>query len=162
MLSERAAAALRDVAGVRSAFAERPGLGRFVQIELDRARASLYGVRASDVAQLIGGAVGGAAIDTLSVGRERYPVVVRLARVQRDSIESLRRLRLRTSAGAIVELSQVATIRIVDGASEIRSENARPVGFVLMGGFQLRLVWTRREALDRSGRDTSRTRARRS
>jgi Cu(I)/Ag(I) efflux system membrane protein CusA/SilA len=71
-------------------------------------------------------------VDTLSVGRERYPIIVRLARSQRDSIESLRSLRLRTGAGTVVELSQVASIKLVDGASEIRSENARPVGFVLL------------------------------
>jgi Cu(I)/Ag(I) efflux system membrane protein CusA/SilA len=132
MLTARAEQALREVEGVRAAVSERPGMGRFVQIEIDRARASVHGVRAAEIAQLIGGAVGGAAVDTLSVGRERYPIVVRLARAQRDSIESLRSLRLRTSAGAVVELSQVASIRLVDGASEIRSENSRPVGFVLL------------------------------
>jgi Cu(I)/Ag(I) efflux system membrane protein CusA/SilA len=85
MLTARAEQALREVKGVRAAVSERPGMGRFVQIEIDRARASVHGVRATEIAQLIGGAVGGAAVDTLSVGRERYPIVVRLERAQRPT-----------------------------------------------------------------------------
>ena len=131
-LSEHAEEVLRGVEGVRAAFAERATSGRFLEVEIDRARASLYGIQASDVTQLIGGAVGGAPIDTLSVGRERYPVVVRFARAQRDSLQALERLPIRTASGATVALSQVANVRVVDGAMEIKSENARPVGFVLL------------------------------
>ncbi|HVY79545.1 MAG TPA: CusA/CzcA family heavy metal efflux RND transporter [Steroidobacteraceae bacterium] len=153
-LSERAEEVLRGVPGIRAAFAERAASGRFLDVELDRTRANLYGVRASDLTDLIGGAVGGEPVDTLSVGRERYPIVVRFARAQRDSLGDLARLPVRTASGAIVTLSQIASLRVVDGATEIRSENARPVGFVLLdvadrdvGGVLARA----REALDRAG-----------
>jgi Cu(I)/Ag(I) efflux system membrane protein CusA/SilA len=131
-LSERAERVLRGVAGVRAVFAERAASGRFLEVEIDRARASLYGVQASDLVQLIGSAVGGSPVDTLSVGRERYPITVRFARAQRDSLQDIERLPVRTVAGAVVPLSQVAHVRVVDGATEIRSENARPVGFVML------------------------------
>jgi Cu(I)/Ag(I) efflux system membrane protein CusA/SilA len=131
-LSEQAEQALRNVKGVRAVFAERAVSGRFLEVELDRARASLYGVQASDLVQLIGSAVGGAPVDTLTSGRERYPIVVRFARGQRDSLQELERLPVRAVTGALVPLSQIASIRVVDGASEIRSENARPVGFVML------------------------------
>lgn len=131
-LGERAEDALRDVEGVRGVFSERAASGRFIQVELDRARANQYGVRASDVTELIAGPVGGAPVDTLTTGRERYPIVVRLPRVERTSIQSLERLPIRAQSGAIVELSQVAQLRVVDGPVEVRSENARPVGFVML------------------------------
>lgn len=131
-LSERAEQALRPVAGIRGVFAERAASGRFINVELDRARASLFGVRASDVVELIGSGVGGDPVGSLSVGRERYSIVLRFPRAERDSLSAIKRLRVRTAAGATVELSQVAEVHVVDAPMEIRSENARPVGYVLL------------------------------
>lgn len=131
-LSEQAEEALRTVPGVRGVFAERAASGRFIDVEVDRKRASLYGVRTADVTQLIRGAVGGAPVDTLSAGRERYPIVVRFPRAERQSLGALERLRIRTATGSTVELSQVAQVKVVDGPMEIKSENARPVGYVLL------------------------------
>jgi Cu(I)/Ag(I) efflux system membrane protein CusA/SilA len=131
-LSEQAEQALRSVPGVRAVFAERAASGRFINVEFDRARASLFGVRAADVVELIGSAVGGAPVDTLSVGRERYPIVLRFPRSDRDSLAAIKRLRIQTATGGTVELSQVAHVRVGDGPTEIRSDNARPVGYVLL------------------------------
>ena len=131
-LSERAESVLREVRGVRSAFAERGSSGRFVQVELDRNRASQYGVRAADVTRLIASVLGSVPVDEMSIGRERYPIVVRLNRSDRASLADIGRLRLRAETGETVELSQVARIHVVDDVSELRSENSRPVGFVLL------------------------------
>lgn len=131
-LGEQAEAALRGVRGVRGAFMERTTAGRFIDVALDRSRADLLGVRAADLAQLLDGPVGGSPIDVMSVGRERYPIVVRFPRANRDSLQAIGQLRLRTIAGASVAVSDVADIRIVDGPTEIRSEDGRPVGYVLL------------------------------
>ena len=109
-LSERAEQALRPVAGIRGVFAERAASGRFINVELDRARASLFGVRASDVVELIGSGVGGDPVGSLSVGRERYSIVLRFPRAERDSLSAIKRLRVRTAAGATVELSHYMEI----------------------------------------------------
>jgi len=131
-LSVRAEQALKSVPGVRAAFAERATSGRFIEIRIDRQRASLFGVRAADLSQLIEGPVGGMPVDTLYAGRERYPIVVRFPRADRDSIKALEQLRLRTMAGSVVSVAQIASIEVVDGPIEIKSENARPVGYVLL------------------------------
>jgi copper/silver efflux system protein len=126
-LAERAETVLHGVAGVRGTFAERPDGGRFVDVALDRAKASLLGVRASDLNQLLDGPVGGAVIDTMTLGRERVPVVVRFPRADRESPEAIAQLRLRTAGGASVAVGDVAQVRIVDGPTEIRSVDGRPV-----------------------------------
>ena len=131
-LGERAEGVLRSVPGVRGVYAERATAGRFVEVQLDRARASLYGITAADLNQLIEGPIGGAPVDTMSVGRERYPIVVRFPRAMRDSVAAIGQLRLRAANGSTVQLSQVARIAVADGATEIRSENARPIGYVLL------------------------------
>jgi Cu(I)/Ag(I) efflux system membrane protein CusA/SilA len=89
-------------------------------------------VRAADLVQLLDGPVGGSPVDVMSVGRERYPVVVRFPRADRDSLQAIGQLRLRTMAGASVAVSDVAELRIVDGPTEIKSEDGRPVGYVLI------------------------------
>lgn len=131
-LGARAEEALRGVSGIRGVYAERPASGRFVEVRLDRTRAALHGVRAGDVARLLEGPVGGMPVDTMYVGRERYPIVVRFLRETRDSASAIARLRLRSAAGGTVQLSEVADVVVRDGAAEIASENARPVGYVLL------------------------------
>lgn len=131
-LGEQAEDALRGLPGIRGVYAERPAAGRFVEVRLDRARAALHGISAADVGALLAGPVGGMPVDTLYDGRERYPIVVRFLRETRDSASAIARLRLRSSAGGTVQLSEVAEVAVRDGAAEIASENARPVGYVLL------------------------------
>lgn len=131
-LTEKAEAALRNVSGVRDIFAERSNSGRYIDIAMDRVKANIHGVSSADIAQLVAGPIGGAEVDTLSVGRERYPIVVRLPREERDSIGALQRMRIRNASGATTAVSQVANVKVTDGPAEIKSENARPVGYVLL------------------------------
>jgi len=131
-LGARAEAVLAKVPGIRSVYGERAASGRFVEVRFDRARAAVHGVRAADVARLLEGPVGGMPVDTLYLGRERYPIVVRFLRESRDSAAAIGQLRLRSGNGATVQLSEVADVAVRDGAIEIASENARPVGYVLL------------------------------
>ena len=41
-------------------------------------------------------------------------------------------MRVRGSSGNSVDLAQIATIRVTDGPTELRSENAQPAGYVLL------------------------------
>ncbi|MCV2438665.1 efflux RND transporter permease subunit [Paucibacter sp. DJ2R-2] len=126
-----AEALLQHVPGVRRAVAERSAQGRFLELHLDRARLSQAGLRAADVAQWVAGpAGGGEVVDVLSIGRERVPVVVRLPRADRDSIQALGRLQLLSSSGAIVPLAEVAELRLTEGPSELKTENGQPVADV--------------------------------
>jgi Cu(I)/Ag(I) efflux system membrane protein CusA/SilA len=63
-------------------------------------------------------------------GRERYPVNLRYPREIRDSIEKLRLLPILTMSGAVIPLSELASVEITEGPDMIRSENARLNGWV--------------------------------
>jgi Cu(I)/Ag(I) efflux system membrane protein CusA/SilA len=65
-------------------------------------------------------------------GLERYPVNMRYPRDVRDSVEKLRNLPIVTPAGAQIPLGEVAEIRIEDGPAMIKSENARPNGWIFV------------------------------
>jgi Cu(I)/Ag(I) efflux system membrane protein CusA/SilA len=123
-------AAVRRVPGVSSALAERLNGGRYIDVQLDRAAAARFGLNVADLQSLISAAVGGENIGETVEGLQRFPINVRYPREVRDSLEKLRALPVLTEAGAQVRLGDVAAIRIADGPSMLKSENARLSGWV--------------------------------
>jgi Cu(I)/Ag(I) efflux system membrane protein CusA/SilA len=121
---------LDSVEGTASVYAERVAGGRYINIDIDRIDAARYGLNIADVQAFIANAIGGMNIITSVEGLERYPVQLRFPQSYRDSPESLKRLPFVTPAGAHIMLGDVADISIVDGPPGIKSENARPNGWV--------------------------------
>lgn len=122
--------AVRPVAGVSSALAERLNGGRYIDVDIDRAAAGRYGLNIDEVQSIVASAVGGDNVGETVEGLQRFPINVRYPREMRDSLEGLRALPLLTERGAQLRLSDVATVRISDGPPMLRSENARLSGWV--------------------------------
>ena len=123
-------AALRDVPGTRSAFAERAAGGYFVDLDLRRDEIARYGLSVAAVQDVVMSAIGGENVTTTVEGRARFPVSVRYPRDLRSDLETLGRVLVMTPSGAQVPLAQVADIRTVTGPSMIRNENGLLVGYV--------------------------------
>jgi Cu(I)/Ag(I) efflux system membrane protein CusA/SilA len=83
---------LREVPGTRSTFAERQTGREYIDIVPDREVIARFGLRVSDVLDLVEAAVGGMTVSTVVDGRARYPVNVRYAADYRADVESLRAL----------------------------------------------------------------------
>ncbi|HJR71776.1 MAG TPA: efflux RND transporter permease subunit [Gammaproteobacteria bacterium] len=124
------AEAVRAVPGVSSAFAERLTGGRYIDVDVDRDAAARFGLNVADVQSVVSSAIGGETIGETVEGLARFPINLRYPRETRDSVEDLRRLAFVTGRGAQIVLSDVARIRIVDGPPMLKSENARPSGWV--------------------------------
>jgi Cu(I)/Ag(I) efflux system membrane protein CusA/SilA len=120
---------LERVPGTASVYSERVAGGRYVDVDIDRQRASRFGLNISDVQDIIRSAVGGMNVTQTVEGRERYPVNVRYPQRVRDSVQQLRLLPIVTPDGARIALADVADVRVVDGPPVIKSENARPNGW---------------------------------
>lgn len=120
---------LESVAGTASVYSERVAGGRYVDVDIDRQRASRFGLNISDVQDIIRSAVGGMDITQTVEGLERYPVNVRYPQHVRDSVQKLRLLPIVTPDGARIALADVANVEVVDGPPVIKSENARPNGW---------------------------------
>jgi Cu(I)/Ag(I) efflux system membrane protein CusA/SilA len=125
-------ALLKTVPGTASAYFERVATGRYLNVHIDREAAARYGLNIADVQDLIGMAVGGAQVTETVEGLERYPVQIRFPRELRDSLADLGQLPLITQAGATVPLSAVARLEVADGPPMLRSENARPNGWIFV------------------------------
>ena len=118
------------VPGVTSALAERLTGGRYIDLDIDRHAAARYGLNITDVQAIVAGAIGGETIGETVEGLARFPISVRYPREWRDSVEALRQLPIYTSQGGQLTLGTVARIRIADGPPMLKSENARPSGWV--------------------------------
>ncbi|MGR5177071.1 efflux RND transporter permease subunit [Vibrio parahaemolyticus] len=123
---------LNAVEGTVSVYAERVAGGRYVTIDIKRLAAARYGLNVSDVQQVISTAVGGMNVGETVEGLERYPINVRYPQDYRDSVVKLQNLPLVTPNGARIALADVADIRYEDGPPMIKTENARPNGWVFV------------------------------
>ncbi|MBU2478472.1 MAG: CusA/CzcA family heavy metal efflux RND transporter, partial [Gammaproteobacteria bacterium] len=121
---------LREVPGTLSAFSERVAGGHYLTIDVDRLAAARYGLDIAAVQDVVRMAIGGMNITETVEGLERYPVNLRFPQATRDSLERVRNLPVVTPTGAQIALADVADIRIELGADMIRSENARPNGWI--------------------------------
>ena len=117
-------AVLPSVAGTNSVFAERTLGGRYVDIQVDRASSARHGLMVGDVQMAVMAGVGGEMAGEVIEGRERYSLLVRYPRGLRDTPERISGVLVATPAGAQVALGELARIRIVPGASLIKSEDA--------------------------------------
>jgi copper/silver efflux system protein len=125
-------AAVSQVPGTRSAFADRSTGGFYLDFEVKREEAARFGLRVQDINEVVMGAIGGANISQTVEGRERYPINVRYAREFRDSPQSLPQVLVATKTGAQVPLSQVAELKFVQGPPMIRSEGGKLVSYVFV------------------------------
>jgi copper/silver efflux system protein len=117
---------VKPIQGASSVIAERVTGGRYVDVNIDRLQAARYGLSIQEVQGFIAAAVGGENISEQIDGLARFPINVRFPRERRDSITSLESLPFVTPKGATITLGAIATLSISDGASMIKSENARP------------------------------------
>ena len=120
----------KEVPGVTSALAERLSGGRYVDIAIDRRAAARYGLNVADVQSIVASAIGGETVGETVEGLQRFPISVRYPREVRDSVEKLRQLPVVTERGAQIALGAIAEIRVTDGPPMLKSENARPSGWI--------------------------------
>jgi Cu(I)/Ag(I) efflux system membrane protein CusA/SilA len=120
----------KRVPGVSSALAERLTGGRYVDMQIDRAAAARYGLNIADVQSVVAGAIGGENVTETIEGRARFPVNLRYPREYRDTPQRLASLPILTTMGQQITLGTVATVSINDGPPMLKSENARPSGWV--------------------------------
>jgi copper/silver efflux system protein len=122
---------LSGVPGTRSVFAERTGNGYFLDVVWDRNALARYGLSVDDAQNALSTAVGGDNVTTMIDGRARYPVNVRYSRDFRSDLDALGKVLISTNEKQI-PLSELATIRTLNGPAMIRDENGLLTGYVFV------------------------------
>mgnify|MGYP004701369733 FL=1 len=125
--------ALKDVKSVNapSVFYDRAVGAPYLEIKLNREAMSRFGMRISDVQEVLQVAVGGMSLSNTVEGRERFPIRVRYARELRDNPEDLKRILIPTINGVQIPLEEIADISYTKDAQMIRSEDTFLLGYVI-------------------------------
>ena len=124
-------AAIHAVPGTTSAHAERVTGGYFLDVVPDRGKLAQYGVMIEEVRQAVASALGGETVATTVEGRERYSVNVRYPRDFRSDPRAIASdVLVPTVRGGMLPLGQVAEVRLTQGATTIRTENAQLAVYV--------------------------------
>ena len=125
-LATQALASLRTVPGAADSAIEQEGDQAQVQILIKRPQVARYGINVEDVQQLIELAVGGKAITSVFEGERRFDITARYKQAARTDLADLGNILVHTTDGGRIPLSQLAEIRVINGASIIaRRENER-------------------------------------
>jgi Cu(I)/Ag(I) efflux system membrane protein CusA/SilA len=114
-----------------SVFYDRAVGAPYIEINLNREAIARYGMKISDVQDVLQSAVGGMTLTTTVEGRERFPVRVRYPRELRTTPEDLKKILVPSMAGVQVPLGELADMQYTKGPQMIRSENTFLTGYVI-------------------------------
>lgn len=115
-----------------SVIGDRPLSGRYLDITPNRFAAAQYGLTIEDIQNVVKMAIGGQKLGYSVQGKEKFPINIRYPRNYRTDLQAIKTLPFISPSGTWVTLEQVADVRISDGPSVIKSENARTLGWVFI------------------------------
>src|SRR5262249_32703648 len=119
---------VRDMRGAADISIEQEADQAQLRIRINRTQIARYALNVGDVQDVIDLALGGSPITGVFEGERRFDVVARFAPEPRADPASIGGLLIPTRDGGLVPLSQLADIRVVDGATIIaRRENRRQI-----------------------------------
>ncbi|WP_442589413.1 efflux RND transporter permease subunit [Pedobacter sp. AW31-3R] len=147
-VSARVKTALEGTKGISDLYVDPITGGKYLSVNIHREELSRYGLTIDQVNQTVESALGGATIGNTIEGRQRFSIGVRLAQEFRNSISSINRIPLQSSAMGEIPLSAVADIRFEDGPPMINSENALLRGAVMFNVRDRDLGSTVKEAIE--------------
>ncbi|EPB8479098.1 Cu(+)/Ag(+) efflux RND transporter permease subunit SilA, partial [Escherichia coli] len=123
-------AVAKTVPGVVSVLAERLEGGRYIDIDINREKASRYGMTVGDVQLFVSSAIGGAMVGETVEGVARYPINIRYPQDYRNSPQALKQMPILTPMKQQITLGDVADINVVSGPTMLKTENARPASWI--------------------------------
>ncbi len=123
-LSLQVQGAIRKVPGASDVRAEQLAGLPTLEVTIDRAAASRYGISVRDALDAIE-VLGGRAVGEVYEGERRYRLQVRLPASLRDDIDQVRRLPVSGQGGQLVPLGQITSIELVDSPASVSREGVR-------------------------------------
>ena len=123
-LSLRAQRLVRGVPGATDVRGEQLAGLPTLEVTVDRAAASRYGISVRDALDAIE-VLGGRSVGEVYEGERRFRLQVRVPASLRDDIDQVRTLPVSGTSGPLVPLGQIASIQIVDSPASVSRESVR-------------------------------------
>jgi len=115
----------RAIPGMEEARTEQQGSVPQLRIEIDRDRASAYGVTPGELNSELADLIGGGYVAEIYENQRVYDLVMRLPTEWREDPDKLKNFYIDTQSGQRIPLSYVAEIRQASGPNTILRENTR-------------------------------------
>ena len=131
-LSEEIKDIIAEVEGVADLSLEANVGKPQIRIRVRRDQLARFGLNADDVLVVVRTGIGNEPVSTLIDGVRRFDITARLDDASKATVQSIQRIPLRTSGGAIVPLSAVADVSVAEGYSFIRREQLQRYAVIQM------------------------------
>jgi heavy metal efflux system protein len=116
---------VRDIPGAADVQKDQVTGTPQLQIRVDRGQISRYGLNIEDVQSAVRTAIGGETAGQVFEGVRRFDILVRYDEGARTTPEAIRELVIRTPAGLLIPLRQVAEVTEIVGPRQITRENTQ-------------------------------------
>jgi cobalt-zinc-cadmium resistance protein CzcA len=103
-----------------------------IRIQVKRDQLARYGMNADDVLSVVRTGIGNEPVSTLIDGVRRFDITARIDDASKTSVQSIKRIPLKTSTGAIIPLSSVAEVSVAEGYSFVRREQLQRYAVIQM------------------------------
>jgi len=103
-----------------------------IRIQVKRDQLARFGLNADEVLSVVRTGIGNEPVSTLIDGVRRFDITARLDDASKASVQSIERIPLQTSGGAIVPLSAVADVTVAEGYSFVRREQLQRYAVIQM------------------------------
>jgi cobalt-zinc-cadmium resistance protein CzcA len=127
----RIAAGLQKVPGATEVKVEQTSGLPMLSVNVDRAKATRYGLNMTDVQEAVATAVGGREAGTFYQGDRRFDILVRLPDSVRENVAALGRLPIALpkpngeGRASFIPLAEVASLELAPGPNQVSRENGK-------------------------------------
>lgn len=119
------AALMRQINGVKDIKVEQIAGQPYLIIDVDRQKIARYGINVADVQEIITTAIGGKVATHVYEGERRFQLTLRFPEPQRNSIGAIKEIRVKSASGALIPMSDLATIEMREGPARISREHVK-------------------------------------
>jgi cobalt-zinc-cadmium resistance protein CzcA len=132
---------VKQMDGATDVGMEQEGPQAQLNIQINRNEVARYGINVADIQNIIETTVGGKSVGTIYDGDRKYDIVIRYFPETRNTIDAIKLLQVFASNGKLIPLSQLASIRLLDGETNLYR----------YGGKRLLIVKTNVQGRDQGG-----------
>lgn len=130
------AALMQQIDGVKDIKVEQIAGQPYLTIDIDRQKIARFGINVADVQDIITTAIGGKAATHVYEGERRFELILRFPEPTRNSVATIGEIRVKSASGALIPMSDLATIEMREGPARISREHAKRriyIGFTVVG-----------------------------
>ncbi len=134
--AEEIAALMQQIKGVKDIKVEQIAGQPYLTVDIDRQKIARYGINVADVQEIVTTAIGGKPATQVYEGERRFQLILRFPEPTRNSITTIGDIRVKAASGALIPMSDLATIEMREGPLRVSREQVKRriyIGFNVVG-----------------------------